>query len=732
MATLVEALVAKTFKEFDLLTRKPEERLRVSSDEVLASKFKKSTKAIYDFAHLYDKTHNSEFVPELIIDDFDDEQVWQELELQNEASTKGLLDCLAATDMEHVELHFHHRPSTSTDTASPKTLHTSSMNGSDNEESEDEIKEINSEGEGSDSDTEMAQIKKRLSRFDRGEGAGLFDGSDSGDEDLFQDRESTDNEDDDGENAEREGDDLDFDFELSESAEMSAKNSAMKKDKQSVRKKRKTEVDDCFFKLADMEEFLQQEDEREDKRQRRAAKRETGEEMESSESEDEDIDMFAELPEDETEEGAMYSEFFDPPEEGEGLEEKEKLSDKDMEEAEEGDDVQDSESNKLGDDDGNKATSGSDADEEAEPSARKRKVRFSQDTKGARQDLFSSESEGEEASDVLDKTKSNTDSLSSFEKRQEKLKRQIVAMEDGSLMEKPWQLSGEVGAAMRPENSLLEEHLMFDHTSRTAPEITEETTQNLEDIIRQRIKDKAWDDVVRKHRTKEEPYEFKKRVQLDQEKSTMSLSQIYEQEFLKQQADEEEEKTNPQHEEIKKMMQSLFRKLDALSNFHYTPKPAIAEVKIVSNLPSISMEEVTPVAVSDAGLLAPEEIKAKTKGELKGKGERTATDKKRERRQKKAAKRERQREKEKRQKAVEKVNPGLGNKYSKERAMRDLEKQSKVLGNVELVKGKKEKSLKSSKTFFSQLQEEVTTHVKSKMASSKKDKKQKTSKNYLL
>lgn len=110
--------------------------------------------------------------------------------------------------------------------------------------------------------------------------------------------------------------------------------------------------------------------------------------------------------------------------------------------------------------------------------------------------------------------------------------------------------------------------------------------------------------MVRKEKPKEEVFEYKKRLTLDHEKSKQSLAEIYEQEYLKQtqvwllscfhcysthiidlscihlfviffsfQQKTEKEEENPAHVEIQKLMDTLFLKLDALSNFHFTPKP---------------------------------------------------------------------------------------------------------------------------------------------------------------
>lgn len=223
--------------------------------------------------------------------------------------------------------------------------------------------------------------------------------------------------------------------------------------------------------------------------------------------------------------------------------------------------------------------------------------------------------------------------------------------------------------------------------SLLAPVITEETTLKLEDIIRQRIIDKSFDSVERKEKPERSILEYKKKLVLDQEKSKESLAQIYEKEYLQQKdalqedAIDENSEVEPElHKEIKTMMSFLLMQLDALSNFHFTPKRASVELKVVNNLPTTSMEEVAPVATSENALLAPEEVRPKLRGDLVGKTERSVTDKKRERRKKK----QKQREHAKVIKKKLSSKIGVGNKYSKENA-NDLLKQVTKSENTTIV-----------------------------------------------
>ena len=172
-------------------------------------------------------------------------------------------------------------------------------------------------------------------------------------------------------------------------------------------------------------------------------------------------------------------------------------------------------------------------------------------------------------------------------------------------------------------------------------------------------------------------------------------------------------------------MNTLFRKLDSLTHLHFTPKQKSAEVKIVRNIPSINMEEVAPVATTNAVLLAPEEVVDKKKGELMDDREKSKTDRKRDKREKKAKLKAKIKEKERKEKLVAKINPGLGNKYSKEKALRQLEEAEKQGTVINLNKKEKDLSTKNSKVFFSSLQEEMKTHVREKSSDKKRKDKSK-------
>ncbi|NXM56927.1 MPP10 protein, partial [Illadopsis cleaveri] len=631
-----------------------------SVQDGLAADFRAMTKTLYDLNKGSNIVHGGP-LKELVIENFDEEQIWQQLELRNNAVLDFFKKSIArdAKDEDLCLLSDQEEDGSDAETSSDKEL--------EDDEMEVETEQTHTK------DKDKTKAKEKQSKLR---------------ESITQKYSDEDS-------------DIDFDIEALEQQAKTAKETTVRK------KGRKSVVDDKFFKLAEMEAFLEHA-EKEDKEE---------------EEEDEEINYFEDIISDDEEDSEeakpikssrdmTYKDFFDPADDDDGDDD---LVANDAEE-----DQEEEADSAIEEQNEESMSEFEDMDEMVEHMRSKeasKKVTFS----------LPDDSETEDVPEVQsEKGISPSEIKSSFEKRQEKMSKKIKSLEDALLEEKPWQLKGEVTGQKRPENSLLEETVLFDHAVRMAPVITEETTFQLEDIIKQRILDEAWDDVVPKEKPKEEAFEYKKRISLDHEKSKLSLAEIYEQEYMKLHQQKTEEEENPEHKEIQEMMDSLFQKLDALCNFHFTPKPPVPEVKIVSNLPAITMEEVAPVAVSDAALLAPEEIKEKNKaGDVKTDAEKTPTDKKRELRRKKLRKRMRRREKEKRQKLLEKMKPEQGTKLSKKAAAAKLKRLTKE-GKASLLKDEgKDKALKSSQAFFSQLQDQVRMQIKDASKLKKKQKKEK-------
>ncbi|XP_076853010.1 U3 small nucleolar ribonucleoprotein MPP10 [Brachyhypopomus gauderio] len=652
-------------------TTHPEQFLSVQ--EALATDFTSLTKTLYDL-HKANKLVGYEGSPldQLVVENFDEEQIWQELELQNAAVLSHFENAVGQAVTEDTWTIFKDTECEERDVG---------------EDDDDEKEDFESEEEEQEEDDKDEETKHKLETKS----------SVAEEQDDFSNEDS----------------DIDFDVDKLEKHAKHKKNITAKLPKSGAVV---SEVDDDFFKLSEMEAFLDDMDR-----------------MEGRVGVGEEVDYFQDVPSDEDEEltfdtpavsktqkkskssrNLKYKEYFMDEEAIAHQETNVRDGSDGDEEAEDDEDYEDEMD--MEEEDFNME----EADVETQKSRDAlRKVTFD----------LPSDDEGEDVEDILGgklKKMAKPGFKSSFEKRQEKMAEKIDELEKAALAEKPWQLTGEVTAKARPENSMLEEDVAFDNMSRTAPAVTEETTLQIEDIIKQRIKDQVWDDVVRKEKPKEEVFEYKKRLTLDHEKSKLSLAEVYEQEYVKQTQEKTEEEENPAHVDIQKHLDSIFLKLDALSNFHFTPKPHVPEVKVVSNLPAITMEEVTPVAASDGTLLAPEEIKEKNKaGDILGNLEKTSTDKKRERRLKKKVKRTNIKEREKRRKLKEAARGGGAQKNTSraeaEETLRKLTKggKAKILTNDGM-----DKALRSSQAFFSQLQDQVRTEIRGSKSTASKKKKQ--------
>lgn len=272
--------------------------------------------------------------------------------------------------------------------------------------------------------------------------------------------------------------------------------------------------------------------------------------------------------------------------------------------------------------------------------------------------------------------------------------RQTEQLEKELLAEKPWQMKGESGASSRPVNSLLETTPEFEVNAKVAPAITVEFTENLEEMIQKRILAEDWDDVVPRE-LPDVGWNMKRgeAPEVSQEKSKLSLGELYEREYLKKAIgyDKDAVEKETEEEKVKNEMRTLFAnlcsKLDALSNYHFAPRPVAdeADVRQVSK-PAIAMEEVLPLHVSDARASAPEEVFGAKRGRdaiLRDDTELEQTDRKRLRSAKKAARRKARKAKEADEKLISRLQPGngLSNPYEK-RKMREELSMARAGGKV--------------------------------------------------
>jgi len=165
-----------------------------------------------------------------------------------------------------------------------------------------------------------------------------------------------------------------------------------------------------------------------------------------------------------------------------------------------------------------------------------------------------SDTSGEDLNDIFG-GKVDPSKQSSKEKRHAQIQKKVEALEEQSLAPKTWQLEGEIDQSARPTDSLLREALDFDSLARTAPKITNDFTEELEEIIKSRIRDELFDDVELKELPNDSANEFKKRLAINSEKSKLSLSEIYEQDFLAATGalDDQADPNREKHNEIKNL-----------------------------------------------------------------------------------------------------------------------------------------------------------------------------------
>mmetsp|Transcript_10122 Transcript_10122/g.18604 ORF Transcript_10122/g.18604 Transcript_10122/m.18604 type:complete len:677 (+) Transcript_10122:104-2134(+) len=600
------------------------------ADAKLADGLLGALRSLFKAARDADEQGVGSGLTELCTEGFEKEQLWAMIQLENEPmleylqnTVDSLVDRPKFSLIEGLEQELAQRKRLVKKSKGKKPVVDEESEDEDDEEEDDEEAKEDSEGP-SMSDASEVEEEKAASEEEEEE---EDEDDDDEDEDEEEEGESSEESEEDEENPDLHG---------------------------------KTELDDDFFRFADMEKFVESvaQEDAEMKMALNEAEKAKGDaskgpgkagadddysddgELSGGEDEDEYDDS------DPEEEGGQYkfTDFWGGSRRGKKEPKKGKVKRKSIEEEDE-DEIEDE-------------------DEDVEDE----------------EDMYDSE-EGDTVANDTDGFGADTDDLegpmSTHEKRQLEIKQQIEELKAEALGDKSWEMKGEAHARKRPQNSLLEKgDLDVGYISKPAPTITEDSTRSLEDIIKQRILDGDFDDVERKLPPAQDA-DYKPKAELSVEKSNVGLAdeyaKEYEETFLGHTPEAVAKRTKEQNE-IMDMFSELCGKLDALTNFHFTPKPpskSDGEIRPV-NVSAIHMEEALPVTESAANHAAPEEVLATKRGR-DGVGKTTEEmdqqERKSARRSSKAAKRARKRALETEKRVVSKLRPGLGNKHAKTAAL---------------------------------------------------------------
>ena len=207
---------------------------------------------------------------------------------------------------------------------------------------------------------------------------------------------------------------------------------------------------------------------------------------------------------------------------------------------------------------------------------------------------------------------------SAHERRQAKLADEIRKLEAASVAKREWTLSGEAAAEDRPLNSLLEQDLDFEHGGKPVPVITPEITEDIESMIKRRILAQEFDEVLRRRPDADIPHDTRRGlVAVDDKKSDRGLADLYEEQHVKDANPDtyvsaSDEQLRKEEKEVEQLWKSVSAQLDALSSWHYKPKPAAPAISVVSDIATVAMEDAQPataqgVSASDSRL-APQEV----------------------------------------------------------------------------------------------------------------------------